>query len=164
MDKPKKTDHIQLREFKLDWMLNDAIVVLVGKRRSGKSWLTREIMFMLSKRGFPYGKVYSGTEHCNPFFRKFFPALYIDKQFDDQDIADILESQRRKVRKHAKKFNIDDGRCLENSLALIMDDMMSDEDIWKRSKHFKKIFIEGRRPRKASRHSQAGTAFGPYRL
>lgn len=154
--KGKKADHIQLKEFKLESILNDAIVVLVGKRRSGKSWLTREIMHVLSKRGFPYGKVFSGTEHCNPFFRKFFPALYIDKTFCDEDLAEILESQRRKVRKHAKKLNIDDGRCIDNACLIVMDDMMSDDDIWKRSKHFKKIFIEGCRPGKAPRQSHVG--------
>ncbi len=156
----KNTQHIQLREFKLEWMVNDAITVLVGKRRSGKSWLMREIMYTLAKRGFPYGKIYSGTEHCNPFFRNFFPALFIDNEFTDDDLREILESQRKKVRKHAKKMGISDGRCLGNALMCAFDDMMSDDDIWKKSKHFKKIFIEGRRPRKASCHSQAGSAFG----
>src|SRR5690242_6013693 len=96
----KKADVVQLRKFELEWMVSDAIVVAVGKRRSGKSWLIREIMYVLAKRGFQYGKIYSGTEHCNPFFRKFFPALFIDSEFTDDDLREILESQRRKVRKH----------------------------------------------------------------
>ena len=160
----KKADVVQLRRFELEWMVSDAIVVAVGKRRSGKSWLIREIMYVLAKRGFQYGKIYSGTEHCNPFFRKFFPALFIDSEFTDDDLREISESQRRKVRKHAKKLGIDDGRCLANALFTCFDDMMSDDDIWKRSKHFKKIFIEGCRPRKVTRQSHTGSVIGKYRL
>ena len=155
-----KPDNIQLREFQLKWIMSDSVVVLVGKRRSGKSWLTRMIVHMLSQRGVPYGKIYSGTEHCNPFFRKFFPALYIDREFSDEDLRDLMESQRKKVRKVAKRLNVDDGRCLENNCLLIMDDMMSEDDIWKKSKHFKKIFTEGCRPRKVSRQLHTGSVVG----
>ena len=147
----KSNETIQLRQFPLETMVGDAVVVLVGKRRSGKSWLMRQVLHMLSERQVPYGKIYSGTEHCNPFFRKFFPALYIDNKFTDDDLAELIESQRRKVRKNAKKHNIDDGRCLENTCVLVLDDMLSEESIWRKSKHFKKIFIEGCRPGKASR-------------
>lgn len=139
-----KNEVVHFKKFKLSQIMSDSIVILIGKRRSGKSWLTREIMYTLSKRGMPYGKVYSGTEHCNPFFRKFFPALFIDQKFNDDALKTILESQRKKVKKTSKKLNKDDGRTLENNMLLIFDDMMSDDDIWKKSKYFKKLFTEGR--------------------
>ena len=135
---------ITLRQFRLEWILPDSIVILVGRRRSGKSWLTRELMYNLAKRGMPYGKIYSGTEHANPFFRHFFPPLYIYPEVTDEDIKNILCTQKVKVRKCAKKLRKDDGRCIENNFLLVFDDMMSDDDVWKKSKHFKKLFVEGR--------------------
>lgn len=135
---------ITLREFKLKWILSDSIVVLVGRRRSGKSWLIRQIVHMLSERGMPYGKIYSGTEHCNPFFRNFFPSLFIESTFSEEDLEKIILSQKKKVRRAAKKYNVDDGRCLENNMLLVFDDMVSQDNIWKKSPNFKKLFVEGR--------------------
>jgi hypothetical protein len=145
--RPEKVEEesvITLREFKLHWILSDSIVVLVGRRRSGKSWLIRQIIHMLSTRGMPYGKIYSGTEHCNPFFRNFFPPLFIQNEFDEEDLAKVLDSQKKKVRKAAKKYNVQDGRCLENNMLLVFDDMLSQDNIWKKSQNFKKLFVEGR--------------------
>jgi hypothetical protein len=135
---------ITIIQFDLSKILNDSVIFTIGKRRSGKSWLLREIMYMLSKRNMPYGTIYSGTEHCNPFFKNFFPKLFIKKEFTEKDLNDIIENQRLMVRKVARKMGIDDGRCIENNMLLVMDDMMSDEDIWRKSKSFKKIFTEGR--------------------
>lgn len=135
---------IKIQPFDLNCVLLDSVVFCIGKRRSGKSWLIRELMYMLSTKDMPYGTIYSGTEHCNPFFKNFFPGSFIKKEFNDTDLTNLLEEQRKKVRKYAKAKGIDDGRNKTNNMVLVMDDMMSDDDIWKKSKSFKKIFIEGR--------------------
>jgi hypothetical protein len=135
---------VEIKCFNLFKVLPDSIIFCIGKRRSGKSWLIRELMYILSKRRMPYGNIYSGTEHCNPFFKNFFPKSFIKQDISDVDIANVLYSQKLKVRRYAKINNIDDGRYLNNNMLLVMDDMMSDEDIWKKSKNFKRIFIEGR--------------------
>ncbi len=137
-------DVIRLREFQLQWIMLDSVICLVGRRRSGKSWAIRCIMHYLSQRGVPYGKIYSGTEHCNPFFQTFFPALFIDNKFTDKDLAEIMQSQKHLVKKVRKKYKVQDGRRLSNCMALIFDDMLSEADTWRKSKHFTKLFVEGR--------------------
>lgn len=135
---------VKITEFNLNKVLPDSVVFCIGRRRSGKSWLIRELMKMLSDRHMPYGTLYSGTEHCNPFFKSFFPKAFIKRDFTDEDLNNILLNQRHKVRKTAKENNVDDGRNIHNNMLLIMDDMMSEDDVWKKSKAFKKIFVEGR--------------------
>lgn len=135
---------VKIGEFNLEKILPDSVIFCIGRRRSGKSWLIRELMSMLSKRKMPYGSLYSGTEHCNPFFKNFFPKSFIKKDFTDEDLNNILLRQKDNVRKTAKENNSDDGRQLHNNMLLIMDDMMSEDDVWKKSKAFKKIFVEGR--------------------
>ena len=133
-----------IQKFNLDRILPDAVVFCIGKRRSGKSWLIRDLMYTLSQRQMPYGTIYSGTEHCGPFFKNFFPKLFIKKDFTDDDIGVILDKQSKKVNNVAKQYNLDNGKCIQNNMLLCMDDMMSDEDIWRYSKNFKRIFMEGR--------------------
>jgi len=135
---------VNIKPFDLYKILPDSVIFCIGRRRSGKSWLIREIMYVLSRKNTPYGSIYSGTEHCNPFFKNFFPKSFIKRDFTEDDLSNILESQKEKVRRHAKRMNEDDGRCLQNNMLLCMDDMMSDEDIWKKSKSFKRVFVEGR--------------------
>lgn len=142
----KTTDEekITLRKFDLSTLLLDSIIVLIGKRRTGKSTLIREIMYEMAKRGMPSGMIFSHTEHCNKFYRYFFPGLYVHDEMPEEKLAAILQSQHKKIKKFAKKYNVENGRNIKNSFFLLADDMMSDDDIWKKSRSFKKIFTEGR--------------------
>src|SRR5688572_13360090 len=100
-------------------LLTDAIIVIIGKRRSGKSFLTREILYYLSKRRLPYGKIFSHTEYCNPFYKKFFPPLFIDEELSEEKLKNILDSQHRKIKRKAKELNSDQGRTVENNMLLL---------------------------------------------
>ena len=137
-------EKITIRKFDLSSLLSDAVIILIGKRRSGKSFLIREIMYEMSRRGMPSGMIFSHTEHCNKFYRNYFPGLYVHEEMPEEKLAAILHSQGRKIKKHAKRYNLENGRTIRNSFFLLADDMMSDDDIWKKSKSFKKMFIEGR--------------------
>ena len=137
---------LTIRKFDLDTLLTDAVIVIIGRRRQGKSFLMRDIMYHLSKnKNIPYGKVYSTTEAANPFFHTFFPSLFISSEFSEEELDGILESQRKKVRKTAKKQNTADGRTRDNNMLLVFDDMMSaNEDLFRKSPSFKSIFTTGR--------------------
>jgi hypothetical protein len=137
-------EKITIRKFDLTSILSDSICVCIGKRRSGKSFLTREIMYEMARRGMPSGMIFSHTEHCNKFFRYYFPGLYVHEDMPEEKLAAILHSQHKKIKKFAKKYNVENGRNIKNSFFLLADDMMSDDDIWKKSRSFKKIFTEGR--------------------
>lgn len=137
-------EKITIRKFDLKSILSDAIIICCGKRRSGKSYLIREIMYEMARRKMPCGAIFSHTEHCNKFFRYHFPGLYVHEEMPEEKLAAILDSQHKKIKKFAKQHNVGDGRNIKNSFFLLADDMMSDDDIWKKSRSFKKIFTEGR--------------------
>lgn len=140
----KGDEWIHIREFDLSKITMDAVIVLIGRRRSGKSWATRHIMYSLSQRGMPYGKVYSGTEHCSPFFQDFFPKLFIEQEFTNEDLGKLLDLQSEKTNRVRKKYHTPNGKRLSNNMLLVFDDMMSQDDIWKKSPNFRRIFVEGR--------------------
>ena len=49
---------------------DDKVVVLVGKRETGKSFLVKDLLYY--HRGIPAGTVISGTEASNSFCGKWF--------------------------------------------------------------------------------------------
>ena len=75
---------IPVREFNLSWMEDGSIMVMIAKRRSGKSWVCRSILKHLSDRGFPGGVIISKTENNNPFYSGFIPDLFIHYNYSNR--------------------------------------------------------------------------------
>ena len=134
---------MEFRRFRMDQIMRDSVVCMIGRRRSGKSWAIRSFIHELAQRGVPYGKIFSGTEHCNPFFSSFFPKLFIEEKVDDEKIRQIIKQQDKLV-KTARKKSGGDGRRLSNNMLLVFDDMMADAVSFKKSRWFKELFMNGR--------------------
>ena len=62
---------VQLRKFNMSQIKDDKVVVLVGKRETGKSFLCKDILYR--HRDIPVGQVISGTEGANQFYSKIVP-------------------------------------------------------------------------------------------
>ena len=154
-------ERIHLKSFEPDEIPPGALVVVIGRRFSGKSFAIRHLMYTFYLRGMPYGAIFSGTEHVSPFFEDYFPDSFIwsDEELTDERIHDILQSQAKKCnewkvkiedcsclhcRKNPYKFEKKKGHCIHNNMLLITDDMMSQEKLLKKSANYKKLFVEGR--------------------
>ena len=70
-------------------ILDDFTVVLIGRRRSGKSWMARWIMYHLRNR-FPCGAVITGTKH-NSFWSTMIPD---DCVFELKDMNIVIDDCR----------------------------------------------------------------------
>ena len=57
---------IQLSRFNINDISDDKVVVLIGKRETGKSFLCKDILHHHSS--IPVGQVISGTEAANEFY------------------------------------------------------------------------------------------------
>ena len=57
---------VQLKRFDIKEIKDDKVVVLIGKRDTGKSFLCKDILS--HHTGIPAGQVISGTEAANSFF------------------------------------------------------------------------------------------------
>jgi len=66
---------IQLKRFDIREIKDDKVVVLIGKRDTGKSYLCKDIL--AHHTGIPAGQVVSGTEAANSFYGKMVPKLFI---------------------------------------------------------------------------------------
>ena len=64
---------LQLKKFDMSSIADDKVIVLIGKRETGKSFLVRDLLYY--HQNIPIGSVISGTEAANNFYGNIFPKL-----------------------------------------------------------------------------------------
>jgi hypothetical protein len=126
---------LRLKRFDMSAVTSDSIVVMLGKRRTGKSFLCRDLLSF--HQDLPTGVVISGTESSNGFFGQIFPPLYIFDEYKPQIIENLVKRQRAIVKKAENDPSID-PRCI-----LIMDDCLYDRS-WTNDVNMRQIFMNGR--------------------
>uniref|UniRef100_A0A6C0DZF8 Uncharacterized protein n=1 Tax=viral metagenome TaxID=1070528 RepID=A0A6C0DZF8_9ZZZZ len=135
-------EKISLKKFKMKSILPDATVLCLGRRRSGKSWLVRDIFY--NHRDIPSGVMFSGTEDASPFYSDFIPDAFIHSEYDPDLIEGILTRQRKKIREAKLSGKSDTGKMASNNVFIVLDDMLHDAQNWKKEKTIKNIFFNGR--------------------
>ena len=70
-----------LSEFDASQIKLDATIVAVGKRRTGKTWVFRNLMYLFKDK-FQAGLVISQTDELNKFWRQYVPQKYIYNKYD----------------------------------------------------------------------------------
>ncbi len=127
---------IQLRKFDMREIKDDKVVVLIGKRDTGKSFLCKDILY--HHRDIPVGQVISGTEGANQFYSKMVPKLFIHGEFNTQIVQNILKRQKMLIDKmNGGQTNIDPRSFL------ILDDCLYD-NAWSKDKFMRSVFMNGR--------------------
>lgn len=117
------------------------VVVLIGKRDTGKSYLVRDLLYY--QRDVPIGTVLSGSEAGNGFYGELVPRLFIHTEFNTVIIENVLKRQQ-KVVKQAKREAAAYGRtAIDGRAFVILDDMMFDKK-WTKDKFMNYIFMNGR--------------------
>ena len=80
---------IQLRKFDISQIKDDKVVVLIGKRDTGKSFLCKDILYYHSD--IPVGQVISGTEAANQFYGELVPPLFIHEEFNSEIVSKYVK-------------------------------------------------------------------------
>jgi hypothetical protein len=136
-------ERLSLRKFKIKGMVPNATVLLLGRRRSGKSYLVRDIFY--HHKEIPIGLIFSGTEEANPFFGDFIPDSFIHSEYDPALIETMLIKQSQKVKKARQNGHAEtDGLTPGNRAFVVLDDMLHDAAAWKKEKTIQSIFFNGR--------------------
>ena len=132
---------LPIKKFNISEMADHCTIAIIAKRGTGKSFLTREIMYI--KRHIACCIAISRTEKLNCFYGDFIPQSYIYSEYT----SDILT----KVYSRQSKMNEDNmirkrkGREAKNdSLMLIMDDCMSSKGTWLKDPNIQELFFNGR--------------------
>ena len=63
---------LKLQRFDMSKIEDDKVVVFIGKRETGKSFLVKDLLY--HHQDMPVGTVISGTEGANSFYSKLMPA------------------------------------------------------------------------------------------
>tara|TARA_Y100000817_G_C16846654_1_gene540313 strand:- start:728 stop:1525 length:798 start_codon:yes stop_codon:yes gene_type:complete len=128
--------NLELRKFDMKDITHDKVVVLIGKRDTGKSYLCRDILH--NHKDIPVGQVISGTEGANQFYTKIVPKLFIHDEFKSDIIQNILKRQKMMIDRINKGENNVDPRAF-----LILDDCLYD-NTWSKDKWMRSVFMNGR--------------------
>ena len=75
--------NLELRKFDINEIKDDKVVVLIGKRDTGKSFLCKDILY--HHKNIPVGQVISGTEGANRFYSNIIPKLFIHEETKNND-------------------------------------------------------------------------------
>ena len=126
---------LQLKKFDITQIKDDKVVVLIGKRDTGKSYLCKDILYYHSD--IPVGQVISGTEGANQFYSKIVPKLFIHDEFNTNIVQNMLKRQKLMIDK------INDGEQVDPRAFLILDDCLYD-NCWAKDKYMRSVFMNGR--------------------
>jgi len=130
----------QIFEFKLEKMVPDPAIVMVAKRGSGKSYITRDIIYHL--RHIPGGVVIAPTDRMNSFYKYFFPDLYIHYDIKDSILKKVLLRQMLMIEKAKEKEQ--QGKHIDPSAILVMDDCLARKKAWAKDENILEILMNGR--------------------
>lgn len=129
------SEKVILKKFDLSDVKKDSVVVFIGKRNTGKSFLVKDLLYHL--RDLPAGIVISGSEAVNKFYGNFIPPVLIYNEYSDKSMDSIFKRQQKLIEKYGK--NDPKTYCF-----VIFDDCLHDSKAWSKSKHIKNVFMNGR--------------------
>jgi hypothetical protein len=129
-----------LFEYKLEDMVINPAIVMIAKRGSGKSVITRDIIY--HNRKLPCGVVISRTDQMSEFYRFFFPDLFIHYDITSTLLGRILGRQKIMVQKMKDKQTR--GHTVDPSMMLVMDDCLANAKEWAKDSQVNEIMMNGR--------------------
>ena len=117
------------------------VVVLIGKRDTGKSFLVRDILYY--QQDIPIGTVISGTEEGNGFYEKIVPKLFIHNEYNTAIIENILKRQRNVLKQIKLEMETYNKSTIDGRAFVILDDCLFDA-AWTKDKMMRLLFMNGR--------------------
>ena len=133
--------NVGIRKFDMKMVEQDAVVVFIGRRRTGKSTLVRDLLF--HHQDMPLGTVISGTEESNQFYKKLIPPLFIHGDYSPVIIANFCKRQKMIMAKVQKEIEQFGQQKTDPRSFLIMDDCLYD-DSWLHDRNIRYLFLNGR--------------------
>jgi len=133
--------NMQLRKFDMSSIRDDNVVVLIGKRCTGKSWLVKDLLYY--HREIPVGTVISGTESANSFYSHIIPSVFIHDEYTPPVIKNVVK--RQKIIKKQMNYQLSENGStdINPNAFLILDDCLDDPS-WVKDKNIKTCFMNGR--------------------
>lgn len=137
------SDRIPIPEFTLDEMCSDPSIIMIAKRGSGKSWITRSIIYKFDT--IPLGIIISPTEKDSPYFSNFFPDTFIYYKYESRILRKLLLRQKLILKKSREKVAA--GKSMDPRALVVMDDCLASKGIWAKDPLISELLFNGRHRR-----------------
>ena len=132
---------IKLTKFDMSKIEDDKVVVLIGKRETGKSYLVKDLLYY--HQDMPAGTVISGTEGANSFYSKMMPSCFIHGEYHESIIQNYLNRQKKITKAWKQQMDSTGDSSVDPRGFLILDDCLYDQS-WVKSKDVRSLFMNGR--------------------
>ena len=133
--------NFSIKKFDMKRIPQDAVVIFIGRRRTGKSTLVRDLLF--HHQDMPLGTVISGTEESNSFYGKMIPPLFIHGKFEPIILANFVKRQKMIMARIQEDLKRGMKSKVDPRSFMILDDCMYD-DSWTRDENIRYLFMNGR--------------------
>jgi hypothetical protein len=133
--------NLQLKKFDMNNISDDKVVVFIGKRETGKSFLTKDLLYY--HQDIPVGTVISATEGANQFYSKIVPSIFIHEEYNEDIISKVLTRQKKVVDQMNSEISQYGTTNIDPRAFLILDDCLYDSS-WTKSKGVRSLFMNGR--------------------
>lgn len=133
--------NLQLKRFDMSQIADDKVVVLIGKRETGKSFLVKDLLYY--HQDLPTGTVISGTEAANQFYGSIFPKIFIHGDYNPGIISNYLKRQKMVVNMINRDVQEKGESNIDPRSILILDDCLYDNS-WVRDTNIRSLFMNGR--------------------
>ena len=92
-----------IKKFSLETMADSPAIMLVAKRRSGKSWVCRDILRHFNN--IPVGMIIAKSEKKadEPFYSEFFPDSFIFYEYNEKILKNLFYRQEQMIEKSKEK-------------------------------------------------------------
>lgn len=111
--------YIKINKFNFNDMVEHSSILIIGKRRTGKSFLERDILY--HKRNISSGIVVSPTEKVNPFYKDFISECYIYNKFSNEILDSVFKRQYSLLDKNKSGYT----HKKNSDLMIVMDDCLN---------------------------------------
>lgn len=115
-----------LPEFDFDRIPDDACVVYFGKRRTGKTWQARDLLWEKRKR-FYHGLVITKTKF-NGFWQNYFPTAVVHGNYDPTILQNFMMLQIRILLWNQEHEDRPDLQINPNAV-VVLDDIVADKSV-----------------------------------
>jgi hypothetical protein len=132
---------LQLKKFDIKSITDDSVVVFIGKRRTGKSFLVRDVLY--HHKDVPIGTLISATESANKYYSDMIPSLFIHDEYTASVVENVVKRQKIIIKKINKEKERNGNCKIDPRAFLILDDCLFD-NTWVRDKNVISIFLNGR--------------------
>lgn len=133
--------HLHLKKFDISSIKDDKVIVLIGKRETGKSFLVKDLLYY--HRDIPIGTVISATESANRFYSDIVPSIFIHDEYTPPVVDNVIKRQKLLKKRINKEIEAYGTSKIDPRSFLILDDCLYDS-CWSKDKNIRLLFMNGR--------------------